>query len=102
MLIGMLIDFPRYFRASRGSRRCQAASKVVSGGPGKPRALEGWPESSGKSLDNDFPIEAFSCQVWLFSVLLGRLQVTLEVQSWEEEKEKEEEEGEEPESKLQT
>ena len=71
-------------------------SKVVSGGLGKPRA---WPESSGRSLDNDFPIEGFSCQVWSFSVLLGRLQVILEVQSWEEEKE--EEEGKELEDELQ-
>ena len=40
-----------------------------------PGAPEWWPESSGGGLDNDFLIEAFSCQVWSFSVLLGRLQV---------------------------
>ena len=50
-------------------------SKEVSGGQGKPRAPEQWPESSGRGLDDDFLIEAFSCQVWSFSVLLGRLQV---------------------------
>ena len=58
-----------------GSRRCQAASGEVSGGQGKPRAPEWWPESSGKGLDDDFLSEAFSCQVWSFAVLLGRLQV---------------------------
>ena len=61
--------------APGGSRRCRAASKEVPGGQGKPRARERWPESSGRGLDDDFLIEAFSCQVWLFSVLLGRLQV---------------------------
>ena len=40
-----------------GSRRCRAASKEVSGGQGKPRAPERWPESSGRCLDDDFPIE---------------------------------------------
>jgi hypothetical protein len=58
-----------------GSRRCRAASKEVSGGQGKPTAPEWWPESSGRGLDDDFLIEAFSCQVWSFSVFLGRLQV---------------------------
>ena len=57
------------------SRRCRAASKEVPGGQGKPRTPERWPESCGRDLDDDFLIEAFSCQVWLFSVLLGRLQV---------------------------
>ena len=47
----------------------------VSGVQGKPRAPEWWPESSGRGLDDDFLSEAFSCQVWSFSVLLGRLQV---------------------------
>ena len=50
-------------------------SKEVSGGQGKPRAPERWPERSGRGVDDDFQVEAFSCQVWLFSVLLGRLQV---------------------------
>jgi hypothetical protein len=58
-----------------GSRRCRAASKEVSGGQGKPRAPERWSESSRRSLDDDFLIEAFPCQVWSFSVLLARLQV---------------------------
>ena len=60
---------------SSRSRRCQAASKEVPRGQGKPRAPERWPESSGRGLDDDFPIEALSCQVWSFSVQLGRLQV---------------------------
>ena len=50
--------------------------KEVSGCQGKPRAPEWWPESSGRGLDDDFLIEAFSCQVWSFSVLQGRLQVS--------------------------
>ena len=50
-------------------------SKEVSGGQGKPRAPERWPESSGRGLDDDFQVEAFSCQVWSFSVRLGRAQV---------------------------
>ena len=50
-------------------------SQEVPGGQGKPRATERWPESSGRGLDDDFLIEAFSCQVWSFSVLLGRFQV---------------------------
>ena len=57
------------------SRRCRAASKEVPGGQGKPRAPERWPESSGRGLDDDSLTEAFSCQVWSFSVLLGRVQV---------------------------
>ena len=43
---------------------------LCPGGSGKPRAPERWPESSGRGLG-----EAFFCQIWLFSVLLGRLQV---------------------------
>ena len=37
-----------------GPRRCQAVSKEVSGGQGKPRAPERWPESPGRGLDHDF------------------------------------------------
>ena len=48
-------------------------SKEVSGRLGKPRASERWPESSGRSLDDAFLIEVFSCEVWSFFVL--RLQV---------------------------
>ena len=59
-----------------GSRRCRAASKEVPRGQGKPKAPERWLESSGRGLDDDFLFEAFSCQVWSFSVLLGRLQVS--------------------------
>ena len=33
-----------------GSWRCRAASKEVSGGEGKPRAPERWPERSGRGL----------------------------------------------------
>ena len=61
-----------------GSRRCRTSSKEVSGGEGKPRAPERWPESSGRGLDDDFLIEAFSCQVWSFSVLRGRVQMAPE------------------------
>jgi hypothetical protein len=69
-----------------GSRRCQAASKEVPRGQGKARPPERWRESSGRGLDDDFLIEAFSCQVWSFSVLLGRLQVVpggCRAASWE-------------------
>ena len=62
------------FRGSRGSRRCRAGSKEVPGSQGKPRAPERWPESSGRSLDDDFQVEAFFCQFPLFSVLRGRLE----------------------------
>ena len=79
------------FRASRGSRRCQAGSKEVPGGQGKPRAPERWPESSGRSLDDDFQVEAFFCQFPLFSVLRGRLEEEGEEKEEEEEEEKEEE-----------
>ena len=49
------------FRASPGaSRRCRAASKEVSGGQGKLTASERWPESSGRGLDDEFQVEAFS------------------------------------------
>ena len=53
-----------------GSRRCRAVSKEVSGGQGEPRAPERWPKSSGRGLDDDFLIVAFSCQVWSVSVFL--------------------------------
>jgi hypothetical protein len=56
--------------AGGGSRRSQAGFKEVSGGQGKPRAPDRWPESSGRSLDADIQVEAFSCQVWSFSVFL--------------------------------
>ena len=59
-----------------GPRRCQAGSQEFPGAQGKPKAPERWPESSGRGLDEDLLIEAFFCQVWLFSVLLGRLQVS--------------------------
>ena len=62
--------------APGGFRRCRAASQEVSGGQGKARAPEWWPESSGRGLDEDFRSEEFSCQVWSFSVLLEHLQVT--------------------------
>jgi len=46
-----------------GSRRCRAASKEVSGGQGKSRAPEWWPESSRRGVDDDIQVEAFFCQV---------------------------------------
>ena len=44
-----------------------------------------WRERSGRGLDDDFLIEAFSCQVWSFSVLPGRVQMApedLELRPW--------------------
>jgi hypothetical protein len=35
-----------------------------------PRTPERLLESFGRGLDDDFQIETFSCQVWLFFVLL--------------------------------
>ena len=61
-----------------GSRRCEAASKEVSGGQGRSRAPERWPEIFGRGLDDDLSIETLFCQLWLFSVLLGRLLVAPE------------------------
>ena len=49
----------------RRSQEVRASPELQNGGL---RALEeAW---------DDFLLEAFSCQVWLFSVLLGRLQVS--------------------------
>ena len=56
-----------------GSRRCLAGSKEVTGGQGKPRAPERWPENFGRGLVDHFLLQAFSCQVWTFSMCLGRL-----------------------------
>ena len=53
----------------------EVAPKEVPGGQGKARAPERWPESLGRSLNDDLRIEAFCYQVWLFSVRLGRLRV---------------------------
>ena len=47
-----------------GPKRCRAGSQEVSGAQGKPRAPERRPESFEGCLDDDFPIEAFLCQVW--------------------------------------
>ena len=58
-----------------GSRRCPAGSKEVPGGQGKPRAPERWPESPGRGLDDDFLLETFSCQVWVFFCVSGAFQV---------------------------
>ena len=57
------------------SRRCGVAFLEVLGGQGKSRVLERLPESYGRGLDDDFQVEAFSCHVWSFSVLLGPFQV---------------------------
>ena len=51
-----------------GSRRCRAASQEVSGG-GLRALEEAW---------DDFLLEAFSCQVCSFSVVLGRLKLVPE------------------------
>ena len=37
----------------------RAASWEVPGSQGKPRAPDGWPESSRRSLEDDFQVEAF-------------------------------------------
>ena len=50
-------------------------SKELSRGEGRQRAPERWPESSGRGLDDNFLIQAFSCQVCSFSVHRWRLQV---------------------------
>ena len=71
----MFVIFALVVFSPGGSRRCRAASKEVSGGRGKPTAPERLPESSGRGLGDDFLLEAFSRQVWSFSVLLGRVQV---------------------------
>ena len=60
---------------------CPTASKKLLGGQGKPRPAEQWSESSGRSLDDDFPVEALFCQVGLFSVLLERLRLAPGVSS---------------------
>ena len=72
---------------------CLEWSKELSGGQGKPRAPERWPESFRRSLYGDFQVEAVFCQMWLFSVFLGRLEEE-EEEEQEKEKEKEEEKGE--------
>jgi hypothetical protein len=56
---------------------CRAGSKEVPGAQGKPRALERWPESSGRCLDDDFPIEAFSCQSFRLQVAPGGVKLRL-------------------------
>ena len=67
-----------------GSRSCQAASKEVSGGQGKPRAPERLPESSGRVLDDEFQVEAFSvksgrflCAFWGVQVPPGGVELRL-------------------------
>ena len=54
MLFGIIRHFVLVVLSPGGSRRCRAASKEVSGGQGKPRAPERWPESSGRGLENEF------------------------------------------------
>ena len=58
-----------------GSMRCRAASKEVTGGQGKPRAPERWPESSGRGLDDHFQVEAFSVKFGRFLCVSRGLQV---------------------------
>ena len=74
-MLSSLVVFCASGASEGGSRQCRAPSKEVPQGQRQPRAPERWPESSGRGLDDDFLIEAFSCQVWSFSVLLGRFQV---------------------------
>ena len=49
-----------FFGRVKGSLRVLTRSRVVQEGGGKPRAPERWPESSGRGLDDDFQVEAFS------------------------------------------
>ena len=63
------------FRCPGGSRRCRAAFKEVSGGQGKPRAPERWPESSGRGLDDDIQVEAFSVKSGRSLCVFGGVQV---------------------------
>ena len=72
MFLTSLVSFCASEASLCGFRRCRAASKEAQGAQGKPRAPERWPESFGRCLDDDFPIQAFSCQVWSLSVLLER------------------------------
>ena len=58
-----------------GSRRCRAASKEVSGGQGMPRTPERSPEGSGRGLDDDFQVEAFSVKFGRFLCVSRGLQV---------------------------
>ena len=74
----MSCPFPSFISFRSPGRGCQAASKEVPRGQGKPRAPEWWPESSGRGLDDNFLIEAFSCQVCSFFVVLGRLKLVPE------------------------
>ena len=56
-------------------------SKEVSGGQGKPRA----PLRALEEAWDDFLLEAFSCQVCSFSVVLGRLKLVpegVELRPW--------------------
>jgi len=78
----MTISRLRHFPVKSGRFLCfwsvqvaqggRSGSQEVPGAQGKPRAPERWPESFGRCLDDDFPIQAFSCQVWSLSVLLER------------------------------
>ena len=62
-------------RRPGSSRRCRAASKEVSGGLGKPRAPERWPESSGRGLDDEFQVEGFSVESGFFLFVFWGVQV---------------------------
>ena len=48
--------------------------KEVLGCQGKSRVPKWWPESSGRSLDDDFQVEAFPVKSGRFRCLFGRLQ----------------------------
>jgi len=78
MFLSSLVVFCASGAFPGGSRGGRAASREVSGAQGKPRAPEWWLESSGRSLDDDFQVEAFFSQVWSFSVLPK----VLEAQGW--------------------
>jgi hypothetical protein len=55
---GLLLCF---FERVKGSLRVLTRSRVVQECAGEARAPDRWPDSSGRGLENDFPIEAFFC-----------------------------------------
>ena len=76
-----LRDFLSSLLAFCGSGSCQVASRRCGAASWRSLEVRGSPEFQNGGLRvleeawDDFLIEAFSCQVWSFSVLLGRLQV---------------------------
>ena len=78
-MLSNLVVFGAFEAFPGGSRGCRAASWEVPGGQGKLRAPDRWPESTRRSMDDPFHVEAFFCQVWSFSVFP---KVYLEAEGW--------------------